>query len=386
MHRLCTKSFLSLWSYDNPQQRRGKELCDVLVVCDPDVVLISVKEVALKDPDTEVNVERWRRATIRNSVKQLYGADRALSRLTHVIRRDGTEGLPFPSPHRRVHRVAVALGAKRQMPFEQGDFGKGYVHVFDELALDRVLGELDTVTDFVRYLEAKESLGIASRQLITVGEEDLLAIYLHNGRRFPVVDALVVDANVWDQLVAKPEWQRRKAEDLQSYVWDALIEDFAENTGVPGSVGAQSLVDREGVLRILAREDRFSRRVLASALNEFMMAAANNVTAARMVGSLSGIVYVFLAVPGGVDRESRRAVLTLRCFVARGLNPQAETVVGLATERRGTATQFSWNALQLTIPQWTPEHQARMVAMQSELGYFTNPVYLKTSHDEYPAT
>jgi len=39
VYEVCQKSFLSLWSYANPQgSEPGKELCDVLIVCDPDVI------------------------------------------------------------------------------------------------------------------------------------------------------------------------------------------------------------------------------------------------------------------------------------------------------------------------------------------------------------
>ena len=43
--RLCRQSFLSLWSYANAQGKSGKELCDILVVCDPDIVIVSVKAI-----------------------------------------------------------------------------------------------------------------------------------------------------------------------------------------------------------------------------------------------------------------------------------------------------------------------------------------------------
>ena len=48
-HSVCRQSFLSLWSYASPQGRTpGKELCDILVVCDPDIIIFSVKEVKPK--------------------------------------------------------------------------------------------------------------------------------------------------------------------------------------------------------------------------------------------------------------------------------------------------------------------------------------------------
>jgi hypothetical protein len=63
VYRLCTKSFLSLWSYPNPRGKRGKELCDILVVCEPDIIIFSVKEAAFKDTGNKVAWERRREKT-----------------------------------------------------------------------------------------------------------------------------------------------------------------------------------------------------------------------------------------------------------------------------------------------------------------------------------
>ena len=87
MTHLARGSFLSLWSESNPLARRGKELCNLLVVCDPDVVIVSVKEVALeRGTDSSVDEERWRRRAIDKSLEQLYGAERQLGRMERVIR------------------------------------------------------------------------------------------------------------------------------------------------------------------------------------------------------------------------------------------------------------------------------------------------------------
>ena len=79
---------------------------------------------------------------------------------------------------RKVHRVAVALGACGKVPVSVGDMGKGYVHVLDELAFDAVMSELDTITDFVKYLQEKEALQERDLQIIVSGEENLFALYL----------------------------------------------------------------------------------------------------------------------------------------------------------------------------------------------------------------
>src|SRR2546421_7426193 len=112
---LCTKSFLSLWSYANPQGKTpGKELCDIFVVCEPDIIIFSVKEVAFaEEGDEQVNQQRWFKRAIEDSVKQIYGAERFINSAAHVVRKDGKPGLPLPGlAERRVHRIAVALGGK----------------------------------------------------------------------------------------------------------------------------------------------------------------------------------------------------------------------------------------------------------------------------------
>ena len=56
VYKLCRESFLSLWSYANPKGKNGKELCDVLIVSDPDIIIISVKDIELKTHgDVSVN-------------------------------------------------------------------------------------------------------------------------------------------------------------------------------------------------------------------------------------------------------------------------------------------------------------------------------------------
>ncbi|MFC1761417.1 NERD domain-containing protein, partial [Planctomycetota bacterium] len=50
VYEVCQTTFLSLWSYVNPQGRApGKELCDILIVCDSNIIVISVKDVRLGD-------------------------------------------------------------------------------------------------------------------------------------------------------------------------------------------------------------------------------------------------------------------------------------------------------------------------------------------------
>jgi hypothetical protein len=114
---------LSLWSYTNPRQPNGKELADVMVVFGRHIIVFSVKEIAFKEhADPAVAAARWVRRSIDASIDQLRGARRVLDAMEHVIRSDGSHGIPLPSRSERViHLVAVAAGGKREVPFGGGD-------------------------------------------------------------------------------------------------------------------------------------------------------------------------------------------------------------------------------------------------------------------------
>jgi hypothetical protein len=388
--KLCTKSFLSLWSYPNPRRGKdsGKELCDVLVVCEPDVIIFSVKENGVTDSgDISVDWSRWHKRAVEESCKQIYGAERSISNSTNVITKEGNVGLPFPHVScRRVHRVAIALGSKGKVPIQFGNFGKGFVHVFDEVSLDIIINELDTISDFVKYLIDKESLydsGVKTR--FSGGEEDLLALYLYNGKTFPSsYDLIAIHDNLWAGFTKKKERRAKKEMDKVSYVWDRLIEIFSNDFQKGDLEFGNSLTEVEKVTRVMAREDRFCRRILGKMFMEFMELANSQKVRSRVAPSPSGILYVFLACPHGEDREYRVAELAGRCFVIRGLNSDCTTVIGIATEQYEIEKGFSLDAVYLYKDAWTPEDQTQLEYLQKEVGYFTSSIQSQMHEDEYP--
>ncbi|KIN77851.1 SEC-C motif domain protein [Sulfitobacter mediterraneus KCTC 32188] len=52
-----------------------------------------------------------------------------------------------------------------------------FVHVLDDVSLDIVMNELDTVRDFTDYLGKKEEFVRSGQLLSAQGEENLLAYY-----------------------------------------------------------------------------------------------------------------------------------------------------------------------------------------------------------------
>jgi hypothetical protein len=386
---LCKRTFLSLWSYPNPRGKDArKELCDILIICDPDVIIFSVKEVQVKDSgNVSRDWKRWLRRSIDESVKQICGAESWINKSANIVTKDGEITLPIPNvSSRKMHRVAVALGRGEKWPLYFGDFGKGFVHVFDEISLDIVMNELDTITDFVKYLRDIEAF-ITKDIKITLngGEEDLLALYLTNGRIFPdKFNSLYLDDNLWKGFIEHPEYQAKKEADKGSYIWDRLIEIISADLQAGNLDVGNSLTDVELTLRIMARENRFSRRVLGKSFLEFMDFAQHKNVRSRICQSPSYLPYVFLACKHEEDRNIRRKELVARCFVARGIYSDQNTVVGIATEKYESGQGFSLDVCLFSQDTWSTEDKNLMESLQTEWGYFRKPNMTYAYEDEYP--
>jgi len=386
--QVCKKSFLSLWSYANPLGKNDKELCDILIVCEPDIIIISVKEVKVtKSKDVTIDWKRWIKKAVEGSVKQIYGAERWIKSASNVVRRDGTKGLALPKKEeQRIHRVAVALKRGKKVPIFYGDFGKGFVHVLDEISFKIILHELDTIKDFINYLLAKEEFYHFKTQTpLLAGEENLLAFYLIQGRKFPdKYDSVFLDNNLWKGMIKKPEYRKKKKADKISYVWDILIDKISKSILENKLEYSSSPSHGEIILRAMAQEDRFSRRILGKSFVGFIALSSKNILRARMVPGPSGILYVFLATPHTLERKYRRAEIETRCIVARGLNQDIDTVIGIATEQHKPRAGRSFDLYYFYKPDWTKKDQARMKSIQQTSGFFLNSVKTEAHEDEYP--
>jgi hypothetical protein len=382
---LCSKSFLSLWSYANPLRPGGKELCDVLAVFGEHIVVFSVKEIVLPETETgptEVAAERWSRKAIDESVKQLHGALRQLAVMTQVVRSDGSPGIPLANTDaRQVHLVAVAAGGRRKVPFAGGVKDGQYVHVLDEFALREILGELNTAPDFIEYLLAKESF---PGTIVCEGEENLLALYIHRGRKLPTeMKLLIVDGDLWTEVRAKPEFKARQEEDRISFWWDRLIELLAEGYDVPKESGP-SLSEREIVVRTLAAENRFSRRFLSSAFVQWHLRKQAGARTIVSPSDASDVAYVFATCPRDWSREHRTCELQARCLVSRSPAVTGRRkVIGLGTEIYDPSG-FSFDAVYFEKNDWTPEDEDLAKEVREKFGFLRDPICSRASADEFP--
>lgn len=388
VYRICQKSFLSLWSYANPIGKKGKELCDVLIVCDPDVIIFSVKDIRVSTSEDEsIGWERWQKKAIEASANQIYGAEKWIQNAAHVIRRDGSIGLSFPDRKAtRIHRVAVAFGGEGKVPLKFGDFGRGFIHVFDELSFQIILQELNTITDFIEYLTAKEEFFLQNREMMfNSSEEDVLAFYILQERNFPKdIDFLLIESGMWEFLQQKKEFQSRLILDRVSYIWDELISIVSNDIihdNMEQYLGASaSPNEAELALRAMAHERRFHRRVLGEAIHDFL--SKNNVRS-RILPPLSNITYVLLSTFDEA-REDCIAELTARCHVARGIVSNAGIIVGLCIERSRLKNGYAIDLVYYELLEWCEEDQEQVNYLRNEFSFFSNPNITHYSTQEYP--
>ena len=386
---LCGRAFLRLWTHPNPVGKKDRELCDCLIVCDQHVVIVSVKDIRYRDTGDQTGWKRWHKAAIEESANQIWGAERWLASVDQFERSDGRMVTLPPKAKRKVHRIAVSLGARGQTPLRWGDLGRGFVHVYDEFSLGAMFGHLDTITDFISYLSAAELLFAQGVRPIFAGAgpEDLLAMYVRHGASFGLPDhsgrkpdTIVLTENIWKSLIESREYKEHIADRESSYAWDSLIEHYTNDllSGGMFDMHSKKITTNEEALIAMALQPRGHRAVLSDALIGFLESKENTETklASRAVVGANATAFVFLTGRHS-DRERRSQELALRCHVVRGRAPSVTTVVGIATDKPGVSSGHSSDILYLHMPEWTTENEAAAERIQRELGYFAKTVWRK---------
>lgn len=451
--QLSRRAFLSLWTFPNLHTDEGfragsqspKEFADGLLVFGDDVVVFSDKEVHFNEEKAlDVAWLRWYRKAVTHSVQQLYGALSWIKRFPDRIFLDPecTRKLPVALPpvaRARYHLVAVARGtykavarhfpgslgtllirtdirgdADAHRPFSVGlgPAGKPFVHILDEFALEVILREFDTASDFLTYLTSRERfLGDPDRLIIAPGEEQLVAAHLLNmrgddhwfipapraGEKEP--DLISFDESHFESLRNRPEYRAKKKADRPSYIWDELIERFIR-LGDPKLAGEhfkQASQELEEGLRIIASENRFNRRVLARALRDALVKSVER-PGKRFVRVVTSAqdperVYIFVVLPGRPEesydeyRQHRVAVLHAYCRCAPLRFPDVTTFIGIGMDHPVKDYEGGSEDLLIYRPKGLTEAERQEIEnVRTKLGILPDDLKAWHSHDdEFPS-
>lgn len=441
---LSDRTFLRLWSYPGICKDQGsgggggggKEVCDLLVVFEEHVIIFSDKTCDFRvTADLSLDWRRWYARAISHSAKQLRGAERWIRTFPDrlFLDRECKHPFPYPLPNSndaRFHRIIVAGGAARRCqdylgghgslmlrfesstpgttvpppPFTVGhvDSRPGFIHVLDDFTLGVILGTLDTISDFVGYLSAKEEFIASGKILMAAGEEELLAHYLKNtgpdGRHAfavsPRIDGVVFDEGEWEGFVSNPQRHAQIEADRVSYAWDRLIEKFTyyATTGGSSYRTYAGLADFERSIRFMAGEPRVRRRMLAKALLGVMARPEEGTERANRVvfpSSPGDPYYVFLALrrpPGRSNEEYRivrRNLLEALCMNVRARWPDALDVVGIATDPIDSR-EMSEDLLYLDGRSWSDDLQNEAERLGRDLNLLKNLTLRQGREKEYP--
>ncbi len=457
LSRLCNDTFLSLWSYPNlycdqgrTNSKRlkakgdGKELCDVLVVFENHIIIFSDKKCAFSNTgDTQLDWSRWYKRAVKKSAMQIYGAERRILNYpgTIYIDKECTQPFPYGIPSKEnaiVHRIIVAheasekcikhLGGSGSLmisphiigdkhisttdhqccPFAIGQVNplKGYVHVFDDASLEVVMKTLDTISDFIQYLKKKEDLIQNDKLIGATGEDDLLGYYLQNidenGEHtfFPKFkkkyDGIAIDEGIWDSFCKHPSRLAQIKANEISYSWDELIEKFIFHitSGTSYHLSHPNIRSQEEIFRLLAKENRTRRRILATAIHELISNTPNNMKATKVVfpSRFSEPFYLFLLLPKLKNitleeyRRVRSEMLVSYLQILKFEHPRAIDIIGLATET-GISEKRSEDFIYLDAHKWTVENNKEAEILKKELishGLLGKRTMFRRSIKEYP--
>lgn len=439
--QIALQSFLTLWSYPHIYRDQGissdgagKEVVDLLVVFADDILLFSDKSCAFPNSgNLELDWARWFRRAIKKSAEQVWGAERWIrqhpDRLFTDARCQTRLPIPLPSMERaRFHRIIIAndeTGVRQRQvggtgtllvspsivgeqhatfPFAVGhlDPTQGYVHVLDETSLRILLETLDTAPDFVDYLSKKEALITSGKLIAAAGEEDLLGLYLrdvnaadeHDFVIRPGMTHIVVPEGHWHHYVNSPERAAKVDADKVSYAWDMIIEKFTHHT-VHGSLehtNATGFRDHERVYRVLARENRTRRRMLARELLDRIAATpAGGMSFRVMLPSKAGDPhYLFMILGRRAEwseseyRKRRGALMMGYSKVLKLEFPAAKLIVGLATEPSAEGPGRSEDVMVFDVSEWSEEDARHARELQHMTGWLKKVRMRREVESEYP--
>lgn len=429
--RLAKKAFLSLWSYSNvftdegrtAGKGDGKELCDLLVVFGNNVLLFSDKSCEYHSgTQVEVAWPRWYKRAIEKSANQLAGAEKFLKAFPDRVFIDKQCKAPLPVPlprpeDARYFLIAVTRGghAASRKYFGGGSSGsvmldssihgkehykhpfsigfplesKRFVHVLDEMTVDLLLEELDTVPDLVDYLACKEAFFSTPGVVVSIpGEEEILARYMatmREGRHaLPEIpkgaSIVALPEGDWNTYASSPQREAKRQADKVSYLWDSLIEHqsgfIRAGTAITLPEQSPDQVAHERIVRAMAEQNRLVRRQCGSDLHYVLSRHEPRgvFTRVHTSGMPPKRAFVFLAARRVSSmsyekyREARMDMLTTYCNAIKLDTPTLEEAIGVAAEPFSEGeSSFEFLYVDHSIPM-SKEEQRGWREMADELG------------------
>lgn len=294
VNEIAYKSFFKYWCYPSPKYENGskKEICDLLVIFKNITIIFSVKNYEFKGNHT-----RYFKKTIEKAVRQLNGGYRTLFDNDLVeIKHPDKKVERFPKDNiTKVFKIIENLGQGVNFydiarTTEKDDF----ITIFDKDTFKVITEELDTVPDFIDYLEKRELLFKSknvkalnpnpkqnlieddelylnknlNNSISIIGtEKDLLSYFFKNTRSFPDsfvasdADGMILDlSGAWTEYKLSPKSFKKDFADSVSYFLDGFVLN---------EVLKYDYIEKELVAKELLSLNRLQRRAVVSDFYDF---------------------------------------------------------------------------------------------------------------------
>lgn len=417
VNTLASDTYLKYWCYPSPRDEKGskKEICDLLILFRDTAIILSVKNYAFKG-----NYERYFRSTLDKAISQVAGAERKLfngKNKVYIRHPDLGEHRFDSSIYKTVHRIIINHNtAPLFYPAGRLTSSSKYVHIFNWDAFLGVVNELNTIPDFIGYLEERSTIfqkrdvtmmngsetdwsqevnrafiSYNSNRdyngngflLISGSELDLLADFNWNDRRFNKafyaknykVGSFKFDGK-WERYLAQKEVQNKKAADRASYFVDEFVKREVLYSYQP--------MNLKLAIELLSLS-RFERRMVGS---EFLALATQykNVGrrfVARRYGKVTDLVIAFVLYSRDMPHH---VVMQLLEIAAEGYaywNKYQDSkiaIIGFSQDMTG----FKFGLME--VEPFSKERENQVIQDLKMLNWFSNIEAFHVTHKEYPDT
>lgn len=432
---LCDLAFLKLWSFPNPYKEPGKELCDVLVVFDNNIIIFSVKNIKYNENKGLAGWQRWKRKAIDESITQINGAEKWIKNHPDQIylNKNCNTIIPINSKKKcKIYRIVVAHGISDSIANipgnTSGSLGIKYsdnndfedvqyfvelpkspiYHILDSANLEILLKELDTITDFINYLKEKEKAIKLSKIVTYTGEEDVMGQYLRTiepetGKHYILKDKnkdLIVDFEnmIWKNFSNSYEYKEKKILDKSSYLWDKYLQQLCEYALNGELTGNIDIFQEGSPIKEMAKESRFYRRILSGGIiqsvNYFPEIADDYTRQVRLIMSEDNkSAYVFLQIKYNeqddyetVVRPKRRQMLNIACGTLKNKHSFLQKIVGIAINSPKHHIYADQDYILLDCKKWTRKDRSHYYNLNKDYNFWKQKNELKVVNSyEYPS-
>lgn len=415
VNELAYNSFLKFWCYPGPKFENGdkKEICDLMIIFDDTLIIFSVKNYEFKG-----NHFRYFNNTIEKAVNQIHGACRILFTKPEIlIKHPDKDFEVFPRAQiKKVFRIVVNLGdGVKFYPFNQITKNDDYVTLFDKSSFETIISELNTVPDFIDYLEKREELFKDKTTIILPGEEfdfpvetqkdffqlreslsgniilisgtekDLLSHFFKNEHSFPSAlnknsngFYLIIDGD-WETFVATSRSKNKNKADMVSY----FIDRFVQNELLKNDLLKNLTPMRLGLAKTLLSFNRLTRRSISKSYFAFhdQYKATTGSNFARRFSDFDGIGILFTFYTDQMDLETQDMLNTMAIeSYYLHTNYISKSMILISTNSRH---EFKFHYID-KLERFSKSKEKEVKECVEILGWFTKQTVVHTVENEFP--